>query len=119
MTTADITSRFNYGRKAVQLLSVLAFGVVTIEAKPLTMGNAAKPATEASCCARMMHNPAACPPASGMTSSSCCNMQAALQLFLQCRELYLDRPAAEYQWDDFVAGDSERSERPPAPPPRA
>ena len=111
--------RLSCFRRVVQLLSIVAFAIVTIEAKPLAMDSAARPATEGSCCARMAHNPPACPPASGMNGTSCCNMQICFQLFLQTRELRLEPDFAEFKWDDLDWGTQTRTDRPPVPPPRA
>lgn len=56
-------SKLTWIRTAIQLLSIVAFAIVTIEAKPLTVSRVARPATEGSCCAHMMDGPVGCPPA--------------------------------------------------------
>ena len=104
---------------AVRIVSVLAFAVVAVEAKPLAITGTARPATEASCCAMMAQNQTGCPPVSGMNGSSCCNLQLCLQLFLQTTELRLAPSFAEFRWEQFAVGASVRSDPPPGPPPRA
>ena len=119
MQIAEVMLKLSWIRRTIQFLSIVAFAIVTIEAKPLAMDGAARPATEGSCCARMAHTPPACPPASGMNGTSCCNMQICFQLFLQTGELRLEPGFAEFKWDAFDSRDLTRTDRPPVPPPRA
>jgi hypothetical protein len=106
-------------RTAVQILSIIAFGIVTIEAKPWTMSDVTRPTTEGSCCAKMAHGPPACPLTPGMNGSACCNLQTCLQLFLQTGELRLEPGYTHFRWTDFDSRQFTRSDRPPVPPPRA
>ena len=119
MQIIDAMPKLSWIRRTARLLSIVAFALVTIEAKPLAMDSAARPATEGSCCARMAHTSPACPASSGMNGTSCCNMQICFQLFLQTRELRLEPGFAEFKWDAFDCRGETRADRPPVPPPRA
>jgi hypothetical protein len=119
-TLADVMSKLSWIRRMTRLASVVAFAIVTIEAKPLAMDVTAQPASEGSCCARMAQTTPACPlPSSGMNGSSCCNMQICFQLFLQTAELRLEPGFADFKWGGFDAREQTRTDRPPVPPPRA